>query len=100
MPVLNNGEGNREGVYDLTLPREWLVKLAPVLKLLMGTLGLILPVASSATRLMLDEAAYKGIEKQLDLGRKTCEAVEKVGASAVRERVLRLVSRRARGQIL
>jgi len=34
-------------------------------------------MASSATRLMLDEAAYKGIEEQLDLGRKTCEAVEK-----------------------
>jgi len=72
-----NGEGNREDrVYDL-LPPEWLVKSVPVLKLLMGTLGLILPVASSAMRLMLDKAAYKGIEEQLDLGQKTCEVMEK-----------------------
>ena|GEM_PF-2077281 len=73
LPVLNGKDSNR-GVYDLTLPREWLVRSAPVLKRLTGTLGLILPVASSAIRSMPeDEAAYKGIEKQLDLGRKTCE---------------------------
>lgn len=81
LPALN-GEDSTQGVYHLTLPREWLVKSAPFLKLLTGTLGLILPVASSATRLMLDEAAYKGIEEQLDLGRKTCEAVLK-GAGKV-----------------
>jgi len=81
LPALN-GEGSSRGLYHLTLPREWLVKSAPILKQLMGTLGLLLPVATSATRLMLDEAAYKGIEAQLDLGRKTCEAVLKVGEKA------------------
>lgn len=82
MPVLNGKDSNR-GVYDLTLPREWLVRSAPVLKRLTGTLGLILPVASSAIRSMPeDEAAYKSIEKQLDLDRKTCEAVLK-GAEKV-----------------
>jgi len=82
LPALD-GAGNRQGVYDLTLPREWLVKSAPFLKRLIGTLGLILPVASAATELILDEAAYKGIEEQLDLGRKTCEAVLEVGKKAV-----------------
>jgi hypothetical protein len=41
------------------------------------------PVASSSTKLVLDEAAYKGIEKQLDLGQKSLDAVleggEKLG---------------------
>jgi hypothetical protein len=37
------------------------------------TLGLILPVAGSTTKLMLDDATYKGIEEQLDLGQKSLE---------------------------
>jgi hypothetical protein len=81
LPVLN-GQGDKRGVYDLTLPRDWVVKAAPFLKLLTGTLSLVLPVASSATKLVLDEAAYKGIEKQLDLGQKSLDAVLKGGEEA------------------
>ncbi|RJO63533.1 MAG: hypothetical protein C4523_20060 [Myxococcales bacterium] len=83
LPALN-GKGDKRGVYELTLPRDWFVKAAPFLKLLAGTLSLVLPVASSATKLVLDEAAYKGIEEQLDLGQKSLDAVldggEKAGA--------------------
>ncbi|WP_089727137.1 COR domain-containing protein [Candidatus Thiosymbion oneisti] len=78
LPVLN-GKDSKQGVYDLDLPRQWLVKSAPFLKLLTGTLGLVVPVAASATKLVLDEAAYKAIEGQLDLGQKTFEAVLKIG---------------------
>lgn len=82
LPALN-GEKDRRGVYDLNLPREWFVKAAPFLKVLTGTLSLVLPVASSATKLILDDAAYKGIEEELDLGQKSVDSViqggEKVG---------------------
>jgi Leucine-rich repeat (LRR) protein len=81
LPVLNEPD-DRRGVYELTLPREWFVKAAPVLKVITGTLSLVLPVASSVTKLVLDEAIYKGIENQLDLGQKTIESVIKGGEDA------------------
>jgi internalin A len=39
----------------------------------------VIPVAASATKLVLDEATYKGIEKQLDLDQKSLESVLKGG---------------------
>jgi GTPase SAR1 family protein len=83
LPALN-GKGDTRGVYELSVPRDWFVKAAPFLKLLTGTLSLVVPVASSATKLVLDDATYKGIEKQLDLGQKSLDSVlkgsEKAGA--------------------
>lgn len=73
LPALNP-DNPTKGVYELELPREWFTKAAPFLKLLTTTLGLVLPVAASATKLMLDDTAYKGIEEQLDLGQKTTES--------------------------
>lgn len=81
LPVLN-GEGDKSGVYELNIPRDWFVKAAPFLKVLAGTLSLVVPVASSATKLVLDDAAYKGIEKQLDLGQKSLDSVLKGGKVA------------------
>lgn len=79
-----NGEKDRRGVYDLTLPREWFVKAAPFFKVLATMLSLVLPVASSATKLLMDDAAYKRIEKELDLGQKSIDSVleggEKLGS--------------------
>jgi len=54
----------------------------PFLKVLTGMLSLVAPVASSVTKLLLDDAAYKAIEKQLDLGRKSLDAVLKAGDKA------------------
>jgi hypothetical protein len=80
LPVSSlNGSGDKSGVYELTLPREWFVKAAPFFKVLSTTLSLVLPVASAATKLVMDDAAYKGIEKQLDLGQKSIEATLKSG---------------------
>ncbi len=78
LPALN-GKGDTRGVYELALPREWVVKAAPWLKLLTGALSLVVPVAASATKLMLDDASYKGIEKQLELGQKSLDSVLKGG---------------------
>ncbi|MEJ1464879.1 MAG: COR domain-containing protein [Candidatus Sedimenticola sp. (ex Thyasira tokunagai)] len=73
------GNGSTIGIYEMTLPHDWLIKSAPFLKLLSTTLSLVLPVASSATKLVLDDTAYKGIAEQLDLGQKTFDGVLKGG---------------------
>jgi hypothetical protein len=73
LPVLNNGD-MKKGVYDLELERDWFKKASPYLKFLTGTLGMVLPVASSAVKLALDETAYKLIEEQLDFGKSIIDA--------------------------
>ena len=78
LPALN-GEGDQRGVNELNLPHEWFVKAAPFFKVLTTTLSLVLPVASSATKLLMDDDSYKRIEKELDLGQKSIEAVLKGG---------------------
>lgn len=78
LPALN-GEKDGRGVYDLTLPREWFMKAAPFFKVLTTTLSLVLPVASSATKLLMDETSYKRIEKELDLGQKSVDSMLKGG---------------------
>jgi hypothetical protein len=81
LPALN-GEGDKRGVYELILPRDWVVEIAPFLKILASTISLVMPVAASATKLMLDEASYKGIEKQLDFSHKSLDSVLKGGEKA------------------
>lgn len=76
------GKDDTHGMYDVTVPRQWLTTAAPFLKVLTGTLSLVLPVAASATKLLLDDATFKGIEKQMDLGQKSFEAVIKGGEKA------------------
>jgi hypothetical protein len=80
--ILNNDP--KSGVYQLDLPRDWVVKAAPVLKALTVTLSLVLPVASSATKLIMDPKVYDSLEDQLKFGEDCFDAVlkggEKVGA--------------------
>ena len=76
LPALN-GKTDTSGVYELNLPREWLVKAMPYLKVLTAVLSLVVPVAASTTKLELDESTYKGIEKQLDFGQKSLESALK-----------------------
>ncbi|MEG4233845.1 COR domain-containing protein [Microcoleus sp. Pol11C3] len=76
LPALNPND-KKKGVYELEVSREWFTKAAPYLKILTGTLSLVLPVAASATKLMLDEATYKGIEEELDFGQKSIESTLK-----------------------
>lgn len=80
LPELNRQTGNKSstvGIYELTLPRDWLKQSAPLLKIVTSTLSLILPAAASATQMVIDETAYKDIEKELDLGQKSLDLVLK-----------------------
>jgi Leucine-rich repeat (LRR) protein len=81
LPSLNGADG-KKGVYELSIPREWFVKAAPYLKVLATTLSLVLPVASSATKLLADDSVYKRIEKELEFGEKSAESVIKGGEDA------------------
>ena len=74
LPLLSKGK-KAEGEYTFDIKREWLVTVAPYLKLLAGTLSLVVPVASAVTKLAIDDKAYKAIEDQLDLGQKTAESL-------------------------
>jgi GTPase SAR1 family protein len=73
LPILN-GRDSKKGVYELDFDREWFQKAAPYLRFLSGTLGMVLPVASSAVKLALDETAYRAIEEQLDFGKSVIDA--------------------------
>lgn len=75
-----NGKDSKQGVYEIELTRDWFRKSAPYLKLLTGTLSLVLPVASSAVKLDLDETAYKAIEEQLDFSKNVISATIGEGA--------------------
>jgi len=76
LPALNPND-KKKGVYELEVPRQWFTKAAPYLKILTGTLSLVLPVAASAPKLMLDEATYKGIQEELNFGQKSIESILK-----------------------
>ena len=73
LPLLSKNDA--EGVYELDVTREWFAAAAPFLKVLAGTLSLMLPVAASATKLVLNEAAYKALEKQLDFEKECVKAI-------------------------
>ena len=76
LPDLNPND-NKKGVYELEVSREWFTKAAPYLKILSGTLSLVLPVGVSGAKFMLDDATFKGIEEGLDLGQKSIESTLK-----------------------
>jgi hypothetical protein len=76
LPALNPND-KKKGVYELEVSREWFTKAAPYLKILTGTLSLVLPVGVSGAKFMLDDATYKGIEEGLDLGQKSIESTLK-----------------------
>lgn len=73
LPELN--EDQNKGVYEFELEREWFKKAAPYLKLLTGTLSLVLPVSLSKIKLDLNDERYKTIEEQLDFSKNVIDAV-------------------------
>jgi Leucine-rich repeat (LRR) protein len=77
LPIVANDK-NR-GVYELKLTRKWVIKAAPLLKMLSTTLTLALPVVAPAAKLMLDSPDYKAIEDQLKFGHRCSVALLKSG---------------------
>ncbi|MFZ0749025.1 MAG: COR domain-containing protein, partial [Pyrinomonadaceae bacterium] len=84
VPVWQLSDDPKKGVYTIDLPREWLVKAAPFLKVLTSTLGLMLPVVAASAKVGLPEVDYKGIEAELALGKASAESLLK-GSEKMRE---------------
>ena len=82
LPVLNR-EDSKQGIYELELNREWFTRAVPYFKFLTTTLSLVLPVAASTTQFMLDDATFKGIQEELDLGQKSLEFGLKGSTAAI-----------------
>jgi Leucine-rich repeat (LRR) protein/GTPase SAR1 family protein len=81
LPAIN-GENSALGVYELDMPRDWVLRVAPYLRVLTGLLSLVVPVLASGAKLELDDATYKGLEKQLEFGQKSLESALKGGEAA------------------
>jgi len=73
LPAIN-GMDSKKGVYDLKYDREWFKQAAPFLKLLTGTLSLVLPVISSTFK-SIDDTAFKTLANQLNLGKDVINAI-------------------------
>jgi Leucine-rich repeat (LRR) protein len=75
LPLPNiNGKDSKKGVYEFEIDREWFKKTVPFLKILTGTLSLVLPLASSGIKLALDDVSYAAIEEELDFGKSIIDA--------------------------
>jgi internalin A len=72
-----NSPDSKIGIYKVEISREWFTKAKPLIKTITTTLSLVLPVAASFNKFVLDENAYKTIEEQLDLGQKALESTLK-----------------------
>jgi len=64
----------KKGVYDFELDQDWFKQAAPYLKLVTGTLSLVLPVASSALK-VANDAATKALQDQIGLGKDVIDAI-------------------------
>jgi len=79
LPELNSKDSTK-GVYEIEFTRDWFKKAAPYLKLVTGTLSLVLPIASSALK-VIDDTTYKTLEDQLDLSKNIIDAVTGEGTA-------------------
>ena len=73
LPSLD-GKDSKKGVVEIELTRGWFKKAAPFLKVLTGTLSLVLPLAASGVKLAMDDATYDAIDEQLDFGKDVIDA--------------------------
>ena len=70
-------ENNNRGVYELELTQDWIIKVAPLLKVIATTLQLTLPVVAPTIKMMTEDTAYKDFEKQLEFGIKLSDSAIK-----------------------
>ncbi len=69
-----NKPGSKKGIIEVELTREWFKTAAPFLKVLTGTLSLILPVASAGFKLAINKAVYDAMADQLDFCQEIVDA--------------------------
>jgi hypothetical protein len=71
LPVHLLDDNPTTGVYELEMPRAWVVKAAPVAKLVAGVLSVALPGMKALGEIELGDATWKGIKSQVDATEKS-----------------------------
>jgi hypothetical protein len=72
VPVqLLNGKNGPAGVYDIDVPREWVVKAAPWIKAVSVVVRSLLPVSLAGIKLDASDQQWANIGEQLELAEKT-----------------------------
>ncbi|MDB9515576.1 leucine-rich repeat domain-containing protein [Roseofilum reptotaenium CS-1145] len=77
-----NPKDQEKGVYILEFPREWLARATPYLTAVTRTVGLIVPVVSSAGKFLMDDI-YNEMPKEWLFAQKSIEASMKAGEMAL-----------------
>jgi hypothetical protein len=75
LPVHVLGDDPEAGVYELEMPRTWVVKAAPVVKFAAGVLSVALPAAKAMAQVELGEATWKRIETQVDAAKESLRSL-------------------------
>jgi len=95
LPVLNPEEPGR-GVYELDLPRKWLVKAKPLLESIAIMLTPFHPVAGAMTRVFVEKVVYGAKQEAIEENQKTIEIL----GQQLEEESGEEDPRRAKGEIL
>jgi hypothetical protein len=73
---LNVLSGNPDtGVYELEMPRAWVVKAAPALKVAATLLSVALPAARALAHVDLGDTAWRKVEAQLDAAKEGADSL-------------------------
>ena len=76
-----NPEGDKRGVYEIELSKEWVKKAAPTIKVISTTLKYALPIVIPGTKLTTDDTQFAAIEDELKFGEKTSNSLLDAGGS-------------------
>ncbi|MBF0380416.1 MAG: leucine-rich repeat domain-containing protein [Magnetococcales bacterium] len=70
-----NPQGDKRGVYEIELKREWLKKAAPTINIIATTLKIALPALVPGTKLATDDDQFAAIDEELNFAEKTTSSM-------------------------
>jgi C-terminal of Roc, COR, domain/Ras of Complex, Roc, domain of DAPkinase/Leucine rich repeat len=78
-----NGKTGPSGIYDIDVPREWLVKAAPWIKAVSVVVRSLLPVSMAGIRLDMLDPQWANIGEQLELAEKSLNSLADAASATV-----------------
>jgi hypothetical protein len=77
--ILNAGKPPT-GIYDIEVPRDWLIKAAPWIRAISVVVRSLLPISLAEIKLELSDTQWKAVGEQLELADKSLAALAGAGA--------------------
>lgn len=74
LPLIN-GPNSNAGVYEMELPKDWLVKSAPYCRTVSNVLRFVVPVSSSFIDQAINDTVFSSISSQLEDGQKALDSL-------------------------